>query len=212
MSVQLGLFDAVKDLLLVSPVFLPGAIIICAVLILIFRKDRTTPEIRIVIFLLVFYYYLCVMLTHIVGIPTLRDWIRLSGLGESFFNPNINLLPFQDGFRQDSVLNIVLFTPLGFFCPLISKRYRRVKNTVFTGFGLSLTIELAQLFTMYRATDIDDLITNTAGTLLGYVCFRLIHRLGITEAHAAGRRREPADMRYMPVGMIVFVLLLGFFS
>ena len=90
MSVQLGLFDAVKDLLLVSPVFLPGAIIICAVLILIFRKDRTTPEIRIVIFSLVFYYYLCVMLTHIVGIPTLRDWIRLSGLGESFFQPNIN--------------------------------------------------------------------------------------------------------------------------
>ena len=109
-------------------------------------------------------------------------------------------------------MNIVLFMPLGFFCPLISKRYRRVKNTVFTGFGLSLTIELAQLFTMYRATDIDDLITNTAGTLLGYACFRLIHRLGITESHAAERRREPADMRYMPVGMIVFVLLLGFFS
>lgn len=212
MSVQLGLFDAVKDLLLVSPVFCLGIVIIGGMLMVMLRKNRTAHKIRIVVLSLVFYYYLCVMLTHIVGIPTLRECMRLSGLGESLFHPNINLLPFRDGFRLDSVLNMVLFMPLGFLCPLISKRYQRVKNTLFTGFGLSLTIEIAQLFTLYRATDIDDLLTNTIGTLLGYLCFRLLHRLEIGKSHAAHKRREPREMRYVPVGIIGIVLLLGFFS
>ena len=69
-SVQLGLFDAIKDLLLVNPVFLLGAIAICVILIILFKKSKAMPKGRILILSLVFYYYLCVMLTHIVGIPT----------------------------------------------------------------------------------------------------------------------------------------------
>lgn len=73
------------------------------------------------------------------------------------------------------------------------------------GFGLSLTIELAQLFTQYRATDVDDLITNTVGTLLGYLCFRLIHR-------AKKDGREPGGLRLVPVVIIGMALVLEFFS
>ena len=97
-SSQQGLFDAIKDLLFVNPIFLFGIIVICVMVIIIFKKNRTIPKTRISILLLVFYYYLCVMLTNIVGIPTLSEYIRLSRLGEAFFNPNINLIPFSDGF------------------------------------------------------------------------------------------------------------------
>ena len=48
-----------------------------------------------------------------------------------------------------------------------------MKETVTAGFCLSLMIELLQLLT-YRATDINDLIANTLGTLLGYFVFRML--------------------------------------
>ncbi len=211
-SVQLGLFEAVKDLLFVNPVFLLGIIVICAMLIIIFKKNRTIPKIRISILVLVFYYYLCVMLANIVGIPTLSEYIRLSGLGEAFFHPNINLIPFHDGFSLGFLLNIFLFLPLGFLCPLISKSYQRVKNIFLIGCGLSFTIEIVQLFTLYRATDIDDLITNVAGTLIGYFCFRLIHKRVIMKSSSIRDFEEPHCMRYMPVVMIVTAFVLGFFS
>lgn len=37
----------------------------------------------------------------------------------------------------------------------------------FMGLALSASIEILQIFT-FRLTDIDDLITNTAGTVIGY--------------------------------------------
>lgn len=211
-SVQLGFFDAILDLLLVDPVFLLGVIIIGIILIVLFRKNQTLPKIRISIFSLALYYYLCVMLSRIVGIPTLQDYIRLSGLGESFFNPNINLIPFSDGFSLCFILNIVLFLPLGFLCPLISRYYQSVKHTFFIGCGLSLFIEIIQLFTQYRATDIDDLISNTVGALLGYCCFRILHRLVPAKCHSAHDFTEPHCMRYLPVVLIAIAFLFGFLS
>ena len=211
-SIQLGLFDATKDLLFLNPVSLFGIIIIGIILMMIFRKNRAIPRLRTAILSLAFYYYLCVMLTHITGIPTLVDFRKLSELGESFFHPNVNLLPFQDGFGPGFILNILLFVPLGFLCPLISKRYQRLKHTLCIGAGLSLSIEIVQLFTMYRATDIDDLIANTAGTLAGYFCFRLIHRLVLAKSHCANNFKEPHCMRYMPVIMMILSFIFGFFS
>lgn len=211
-NVQLGLFDAIKDLLFVAPVFFLGIIVICVMLLLIFRRNRTIPKIRTSVLLLVFYYYLCVMLTKIVGIPTLKEYIRLSGVGEAFFHPNINLIPFHDGFSLGFLLNIFLFIPLGFLCPLISKRYRSIKNTFFIGLGLSFAIEVVQLFTLYRATDIDDLITNVVGTLIGYFCFRLAHKLVMKESYSVSDLKEPYFMWHVPVVIIITTFILGFFS
>lgn len=181
-------------------------------LIIIFKKNRTIPKTKISILLLVFYYYLCVMLTKIVGIPTLSEYIRLSRLGEAFFNPNINLIPFSDGFSLSFILNIFLFVPLGFLCPLISKSYQCVKKTLLIGCGLSFSIEIVQLFTLHRATDINDLITNIVGTLIGYFCFRFTQKLGITKSHSISDSKEQDYMRYMPIIIIVTTFILGFFS
>ena len=65
------------------------------------------------------------------------------------------------------MLNVVLFMPLGLFLPLLWKAYRSIFRTMLLGFGISLFLEAMQIFT-YRASDINDLITNTVGTLLGY--------------------------------------------
>ena len=105
----------------------------------------------------------------VVGLPSLL-YIR--------FDRNINLVPFAYMFSDygNSLLNVLLFVPLGFLLPVLWKRFRSFLWTALFGLGFSLSIELLQLFT-FRATDINDLMTNTAGTILGWCLARLILKL-----------------------------------
>ena len=66
------------------------------------------------------------------------------------------------------LLNIALFVPLGFLLPLLSKPFRKWYAALGAGFGVSLLIELTQLFTMRGMWDVDDLFTNTLGAMLGW--------------------------------------------
>ena len=68
--------------------------------------------------------------------------------------------------------NIAVFLPAGFFAGLFSEKPRWWK-AVLCSFALSLFIELGQIF-VWRGTDVDDLILNTIGGLLGYGVFCLI--------------------------------------
>lgn len=211
-EIQLSLFEAIKDLLLINPIFLLGIILIGIFLVVIFKKNSDIPKVKTSILSLAMYYYLCLTLSHIVGIPTFSEYIRLSQLGETFFNPNINLIPFSDGFSLSFILNIFLFIPFGFLCPLISKSYERIRNTFLIGMGLSFFIEIVQLFTLYRATDINDLLTNGIGTILGYLCFRLITRFRIVKRSSKGNSIKKDYTVYIPFIIILVTFVLGFFS
>jgi len=117
-------------------------------------------DIRKSILYCLFCLYLAAVFS-LVGIPNLR-----------YFRPevNLNLIPLigMIGDFKNSILNVILFVPLGLFLPLLWNGYRRLIPGIAFGFGLSLTIELMQMLT-YRTTDVNDLITNTAGYLLGFL-------------------------------------------
>jgi len=74
------------------------------------------------------------------------------------------------------LLNILLFTPFGLLLPMLWKKFNNIFLVIATGFFCSLIIELGQIFT-FRATDVDDLFTNTLGTLIGYLIFLIIKML-----------------------------------
>ena len=67
---------------------------------------------------------------------------------------------------------------------------------------MSLSIELLQLFT-YRATDINDLIANTLGTVFGYFLFRMISYLVPSVRNVAKRKTEVAAV-IVPVILVMF--------
>lgn len=74
------------------------------------------------------------------------------------------------------------------------------------GLALSVCIEILQIFT-FRLTDIDDLITNTAGTVIGYyISKRLSFKLPIR----LGDNKEDV-LRYEPLVILVAMLLIGVF-
>ena len=88
---------------------------------------------------------------------------------------NLNLIPVI-GMIEDwknSVLNVALFVPLGMMLPLLWQTYQKRRSTLLFGFSASLAIELLQMLT-FRATDVNDLITNTVGTYLGYICAKAL--------------------------------------
>lgn len=73
--------------------------------------------------------------------------------------------------------NILAFMPLGFFIPLLFSKYNNVKKIFILGLTSSLCIEIVQLFVGYNITDIDDLIYNTTGAMLGLLCFKLLKKI-----------------------------------
>ena len=127
-------------------------------------RTQSLPHIGAV---LVFSYYLFGILT-------------VTGIGYTStitFRPNISWIPFIGMIAgpTDTILNIVLFIPLGFFLPLLYKKYHRIKAVVLTGFLFSLSIEIVQMFG-WGSTDVNDLITNTAGACFGFWIYCLLSK------------------------------------
>lgn len=106
-----------------------------------------------------FTVYLAAMWS-LVGLPNIT-YIR--------FDLHVNLIPFADMISDvSSLLNIFLFVPLGCLLPLLWQEFRNGKKAILWGLFTSVSIELLQIFTL-RATDINDLITNTLGTSIGWI-------------------------------------------
>ena len=83
--------------------------------------------------------------------------------------------PFE---LRQIVGNFLLLLPLGIYGPILWPRLRSLPAIVLVGAGASSLIELGQLAvaTAYgfpvRVADIDDVLLNTSGVLLGYLLWR----------------------------------------
>ena len=99
---------------------------------------------------------------------------------------SVNLIPFKFVFEIYSEVflnnnigyllinimgNIILFIPIGLVIPLLWSVSGRL--TLVTGFLSSLFIEVCQLF-LLRGTDMDDLILNTFGVLMGVLLYKIL--------------------------------------
>ena len=144
---------------------------------------------------LIFAFY-AIALFSVVGVPAV-------GIFQMDFG--LNLIPFAD-IVNSPILNIILFIPMGFFVPAVWKNFRSFKTMFFMGLAVSLGIELLQIFT-FRLTDIDDLITNTAGTVLGYeISRRFSFPFSLKSVDSKG-----ILVRYEPVLILAVTLLISMF-
>ena len=74
--------------------------------------------------------------------------------------------------------NFLMLLPLGIFLPLLYKRCTSFLSVVLICFFISCCIEFLQLVTSYRSTDIDDVMLNTMGAILGFILYYLFRTLG----------------------------------
>lgn len=139
-------------------------------------------------------------------IPVLKQlsWVLLGGVifvilvatilldviaGGITFNPpvhHLNLMPFNWLFEtwemgrlkmiSQVIGNILMFIPLGFLLPLVFKSLSSFKKNFQVIFFFSLSIEFIQYF-IGRSSDIDDLILNTLGGMVGYTIYFIVFKL-----------------------------------
>ena len=100
-------------------------------------------------------------------IPTLKIGISSDPASMISYIPFFFLVDRYDGWLMNIIGNITMFIPVGIVWPICFRELDSVKKTVVAGFGFSLFIELTQLFCPERHTDIDDLVLNTCGALIG---------------------------------------------
>lgn len=133
------------------------------------KRIRLLGKVLFVVYILFLLYFLI-----------FSDWYGRSGVMEDY---HYNLTPFREikrfweyrdklGFwaMVNLLGNVFVFLPFGFFKPMASKN-RSFFETIFDGFLLSLLVEVFQFVSKVGRFDVDDLILNTFGALLGYVIF-----------------------------------------
>ena len=99
--------------------------------------------------------------------------------------PSINLVPFTYLFDYEKlheallnlIGNVLMFVPVGVVFPSVYRQLNTHGRAIAAGVGFSLAIELMQLPFYDRVSDIDDLLLNTAGYLLGYLIYNAVMRI-----------------------------------
>lgn len=119
---------------------------------------------RTIIYMVFGFYFTAVL--ALVGFP------NIASLKIDFA---VNVIPFLDMVSDfiNACLNILLFVPFGFFLPILWDKFRNIKNIALMGFIVTSLIEILQIFT-FRTSDINDIITNTVGTIIRYFIARWI--------------------------------------
>ncbi len=117
-------------------------------------------------------------LTALIQITVIRDYGSFFDLSDNIYSADyIQYIPFATmkrafnysvwEFVYHVVGNIAWFLPFGV---LYAKSNKLLKVTI-CGFGLSLGIELLQLVFNTGVSDVDDVITNTLGAVIGYILY-----------------------------------------
>ena len=102
----------------------------------------------------------------------------------NWMNFRINLLPMvyllDYEIRREALINVIgntaMFIPLGIVWPVCFKQLNSHRKVIAAGVGTSLLIEILQLPFYDRVSDIDDLILNSLGFLIGYGIYLLVKK------------------------------------
>lgn len=69
--------------------------------------------------------------------------------------------------------NIIMFIPFGILNPLLFRKFRNARVCVLAGFICSCSIEVLQHITQTGYLQLDDVMTNTIGTILGWLAWKV---------------------------------------
>ncbi|MBR6642626.1 MAG: VanZ family protein [Lachnospiraceae bacterium] len=101
---------------------------------------------------------------------------------DNWFPFRVNLLPFVYLFDypklSEALLNFIgnttMFIPVGIIWPIVFKKLDTPAKVIGAGIGFSLCIEILQLPFYDRVSDVDDLILNSLGYVIGYGIYCLV--------------------------------------
>ncbi len=149
--------------------------IIFIIIALILKFPLKKDSLYILFSFIMFLYILNIAKLTLFPFPVFSNWYE-PNLFES-----ISLIPFTNIMTTEALLNIIMMFPLGFGLPFVSK-INTWKRIVIAALLSGLMIESMQFmiaivfskgFT-FRFIDIDDVICNFTGTIIGFGCLRIV--------------------------------------
>lgn len=139
---------------------------------LVKKKIQFKPVIMLCEFVWILNVYTILRITGIIGMD-FRVTEVLNG------HIHYSLKPFEDGLSSAMLLNLLLFAPFGFFTPIIFKKIKsKWLLNILIALIFSGSIEFLQMFSG-RYAQIDDVLMNTLGSLLGYLVYVLLSKLKV---------------------------------
>jgi len=162
-----------KQYLLLGIVF---AVILTLVILLgyfvgykkVFKGDKKITK-GMMSWFIIFICYLVV----VIGATMLSrgSWYENTKLQPLFYSYKEAWNNFEPREWRNIILNIFLFVPLGFLLPMGIKKLRVFWKIYLVGFLLTLGIETLQLLLRRGVFELDDILNNTTGAMIGYGCF-----------------------------------------
>lgn len=155
------------------------------------------------------YYYIIMMFLafyitgvyHVTSAGTLYDIFRYQ---LEIRTEQIQVIPFSNHIDIIAyLLNILLFVPLGILIPICYQKSNYFRYVLITGFAFSFFIEMTQLLN-YRKTDIDDIIVNTSGAVIGLLLYKIWERF-------TKRKLQPVMHADSELPVYIAVMFLGRF-
>lgn len=163
------------------------SMIIVCIMLMMYTKRKNKRVISLYNTGIILFSLSIIVIFSLTGISPMSGFHLDIRINEISFIPFKGIIEMsQNGITIYSFINIVgniiMFMPVGFLLPLICTKVDSCKKVVIIGFCTSLLIESTQLF-LTRGTDIDDLILNTSGAVLGYLVFPIFKKAfsGFTE-------------------------------
>lgn len=109
---------------------------------------------------------------------------------------------FSERDWRNLILNILMFVPFGFMLPLVFQSFRIFWKTYLAGFLFTLLIEVSQILFQRGVFELDDIMNNLLGAIIGYGFYRLFHWLIV---HF---RKNTVKERFRPVLLLQLPLIL----
>ncbi len=143
------------------------------------EKMRLLCRVLFVVYLIILFYFL--FFSETMG--------RVSDGGERKYIYNLELfkeisrfIEYRDILGWKIVTlnlagNIVAFMPFGFFLPMVIKNCKGWLLVTLLTLTTSFVIETVQLVTKVGSFDVDDIVLNTLGGILGYSCYYIVHKI-----------------------------------
>ena len=136
------------------------------------KKARTLGKVLFVLYIGFLIYFLF-----------LSDWYGRKGVMDEYrynlelFKEIRRFIVYREQLGAFAVFsnlfgNILIFVPFGFFIAMASSS-RSFFKALFNSLGLSLCVEILQLVTRVGSFDVDDILLNTIGGMLGYIVFMI---------------------------------------
>ncbi|WP_078551686.1 VanZ family protein [Bacillus alkalicellulosilyticus] len=170
MEESMSIMFSIESWYVLVPMFIGGVI-----LLMKWRKEKESPiSFQQYVVVISFGIYLLSVI-HLVFFPidvNIGDYAN-----QTPWYKTINFIPVLTIDVFTFLLNILMLVPFGMYIPFLKSSVTSVKTVAKYGFMLSLSFEVLQMVIRItlgsgRSSDINDLLANTAGAVIGFLIIK----------------------------------------